>query len=98
MLITPMFDRVIIKKVPFDTMTKGGLFIPDAVKEKPFLGDIVSCGPGKRTEAGQFLPMTLKRGDRVLFGKYAGSEVEIDGEKLLLLKEEDVLGIVSDGD
>lgn len=92
MHIEPIYDRVIIKKTEHDTKTKGGLYIPEQAKDRPFTGVVVASGPGKHSANGAFIPNQLKSGDRVVFGKYAGSEIEIDNQKLLLLKEEDIFG------
>ena len=90
----PLHDRVLVKRLEEKEVVKGGIIIPDSAKEKPQEGKIIAVGTGKVTDGGQSLPLTVKRGDRVLFGKYSGSEITLDGEELLIMKEEDILGIV----
>ena len=92
----PLHDRVVVKRIDAEEKTKGGIIIPDSAKEKPSQGQVVAVGPGGRDEAGKLIPIDIKTGDRVLFGKYAGTEVKIDGEDHLILKEDDVVGIVED--
>ena len=92
--LRPLYDRVLVKRVDAETTTKGGLIIPDAAKEKPLEGEIVAAGNGRVLEDGTVRPLTVKPGDRVLFAKYAETEVKVGGETLLLLREEDLLGIV----
>ena len=94
MAFRPLHDRVVVKRLEGEEKTKGGILIPDSAKEKPQEGKIVAVGPGGRDEAGKLVPLDLKAGDRVLFGKWSGSEVKIDGEDLLIMKESDVLGVV----
>ena len=94
MKIRPLHDRVIVKRVE-EEKTKGGIIIPDTVKEKPQEGEILSVGPGGRDEAGKLIPIDLKVGDRVLFGKWSGTEVKIDGEDLLIMKESDIMGVIA---
>ena len=94
MAFRPLGDRVVIRRVEEEAKTKGGIIIPDTAKEKPQEGEIIAVGPGARDEAGQRVEMDVKAGDRVLFGKWSGSEVKIDGEDLLIMKESDILGIV----
>ena len=94
MAIRPLGDRVLVKRVEEEEMTKGGLYIPDTAKEKPIEGKVVAVGHGKRTDDGECHELEVKKGDRVLFGKYAGTEVKIDGEEHLILREDDILGIV----
>jgi chaperonin GroES len=94
MAFRPLHDRVVLKRLEGEEKTKGGIIIPDSAKEKPQEGKIVAVGPGARDEAGKLVPLDLKAGDRVLFGKWSGSEVKIDGEDLLIMKESDVLGVV----
>ncbi|HJV36939.1 co-chaperone GroES [Geomonas sp.] len=94
MMIRPLQDRIIVKRVEEQTMTAGGLYIPDAAKEKPQQGEVVAVGNGKRGEDGKVYPLDLKVGDRVLFGKYAGSEVKLDGEEFLIMREDDILGVL----
>ena len=94
MKLKPLLDRVVIKRVEEENKTAGGIIIPDTAKEKPSQGIVVSVGPGGRDEAGHEIPMTLKVGDRVLFGKWSGTEVKIDGEDLIIMKESEVFGIL----
>ena len=91
----PLHDRVVVRRIEADQKTKGGIIIPDTAKEKPSEGEIVAVGPGGRDEAGKLIPIDLKPGDRVLFGKWSGTEVKIDGEDLLIMKESDVMGVVA---
>ena len=90
----PLHDRVVVKRIEADEKTKGGIIIPDTVKEKPSQGQIVAVGPGGRDEAGKLIPIDLKVGDKVLFGKWSGTEVKLDGEELLIMKESDVMGVI----
>ncbi len=90
----PLGDRVVIRRVDEEQTSKGGIIIPDTAKEKPQEGEVIAVGPGARDEAGKIHPLDLKEGDRVLFGKWSGSEVKIDGEDLLIMKESDVLGVL----
>ena len=94
MKFRPLHDRVVIRRLEGDDRTKGGIIIPDTAKEKPQEGEVVAVGPGARDEKGTFVPTELKTGDRVLFGKWSGSEVKIDGEELLIMKEADVMGVL----
>ena len=94
MAFRPLHDRVVVKRLEGEEKTKGGIIIPDTAKEKPQEGKIVAVGPGARDESGKLVPLDVKAGDRVLFGKWSGTEVKIDGEDLLIMKESDVLGIV----
>jgi chaperonin GroES len=94
MAFRPLHDRVVVKRLEGEEKTKGGIIIPDTAKEKPQEGEIVAVGPGARDEAGKLLPLDVKAGDRVLFGKWSGTEVKIDGQDLLIMKESDILGIV----
>ncbi len=94
MAFRPLGDRVLIKRVEEEAKTKGGIIIPDTAKEKPQEGEVVATGPGARDDNGQVQPLEVKRGDRILFGKWSGSEVKIDGEDLLIMKESDILGIL----
>jgi chaperonin GroES len=91
----PLHDRVVVKRVDAEEKTKGGIIIPDTVKEKPQEGEIVAVGPGGRDEAGQLIPMGVKAGDRVLFGKWSGTEVKLEGDDLLIMKESDIMGVVA---
>ena len=90
----PLHDRVVVRRIQADEKTKGGIIIPDTAKEKPQEGEVVAVGPGGRDEAGKLIPIDLKVGDRVLFGKWSGTEVKIDGEDLLIMKESDVMGVL----
>jgi chaperonin GroES len=90
----PLHDRVVVRRLNAEEKTIGGIIIPDTAKEKPMEGEIVAAGPGARNEAGALVPLEVKAGDRVLFGKWSGTEVKIDGEELLIMKEADILGIV----
>ena len=90
----PLHDRVVVKRIDADEKSAGGIIIPDTVKEKPSQGEIVAVGPGGRDEAGKLVPMDLKTGDKVLFGKWSGTEVKIDGDELLIMKESDILGVI----
>jgi chaperonin GroES len=90
----PLHDRVVVRRLDADEKTAGGIIIPDTAKEKPQEGEVVSAGPGARNEKGELIPLELKAGDRVLFGKWSGTEVKIDGEDLLIMKESDILGII----
>lgn len=90
----PLHDRVVVKRVEQEEKTKGGIIIPDTAKEKPQEGEVIAVGPGGRNEAGELVPLDVKAGDRVLFGKWSGTEVKIDGEDLLIMKESDLLGII----
>ncbi len=94
MKFRPLHDRVVVKRVEEDTKTAGGIIIPDTAKEKPQQGEVVAVGPGARDEQGKLVALDVKAGDRVLFGKWSGTEVKIDGEDLLIMKESDILGIL----
>ena len=94
MKFRPLHDRVVVRRIEEDTKTAGGIIIPDTAKEKPMQGEIISVGPGARDEAGKLVPLEVKAGDRVLFGKWSGTEVKINGEDLLIMKESDILGIL----
>ena len=94
MAFRPLHDRVVVKRLEGEEKSKGGIIIPDTVKEKPQEGKIIAVGPGGRDETGKLTPLDLKAGDRVLFGKWSGTEVKIDGDDLLIMKESDVLGVV----
>ena len=94
MKIRPLQDRIIVKRVQEEEKTKGGIIIPDTAKEKPQEGVVVAVGPGARDESGNLVPTELKAGDRILFGKWSGTEVKIDGEELLIMKESDVMGVL----
>ena len=90
----PLHDRVVVKRIDAEAKTKGGIIIPDTAKEKPSQGEVVAVGPGGRDETGKLIPIDLKVGDRVLFGKYAGQTVKIDGDEILVMREEDIVGVV----
>jgi chaperonin GroES len=94
MKFRPLQDRVVVRRVEEDTKTAGGIIIPDTAKEKPIQGEVVAIGPGGRDESGKLIPLDVKKGDRVLFGKWSGTEVKIDGEDLLIMKESDILGVI----
>src|SRR5262245_14161691 len=94
MKFRPLHDRVVVRRVEEETKTAGGIIIPDTAKEKPMQGEVLAVGPGARDEAGKLVPLDVKKGDRVLFGKWSGTEVKIDGQELLIMKESDILGIV----
>jgi chaperonin GroES len=95
MAFRPLGDRVLVKRVEEETKSKGGIIIPDTAKEKPQEGEVVAVGPGGRDEDGERIEMDLKVGDRILFGKWSGTEVKIDGDDLLIMKESDVMGVLS---
>jgi chaperonin GroES len=95
MKLTPLYDRVVIKPAPPEEVTKGGIIIPDTAKEKPQQGEVVAVGKGKLTEDGKLIPLQVKVGDQVLFGKYAGTEVTIDGEEYLIMRESDIYAIIN---
>ena len=95
MSFTPLHDRVLVRRVESEEKTKGGLIIPDSAKEKPQEGEVVACGEGARKESGDLIPMGVKAGDKILFGKWSGTEVKIDDEDLLIMKESDILGIIT---
>ncbi len=92
--IRPLGDRILLKRIKEEEKTKGGIIIPDTAKEKPQEGKVVAVGRGKKTDEGKVIPLDVKAGDKVLFGKYSGSEVKIDGEEHLILREEDILGVL----
>ena len=94
MKFRPLHDRVVVRRLNAEEKTAGGIIIPDTAKEKPMEGEIVAAGPGARNEAGQLVPLDVKAGDRILFGKWSGTEVKIDSEELLIMKEPDIMGIV----
>ncbi len=94
MKFRPLHDRVVVKRVEAEEKTKGGIIIPDTAKEKPQEGEVVAVGPGARDESGKLIALEVKAGDRVLFGKWSGSEVKIDAEDLLIMKESDILGVI----
>ncbi len=94
MKFRPLHDRVVVRRVEAEEKTKGGIIIPDTAKEKPQEGEIIAVGPGGRDESGKLIPIDLKAGDRILFGKWSGTEIKIEGEELLIMKESDVMGVV----
>jgi chaperonin GroES len=94
MKLRPLHDRILVKRVEEETKTAGGLFIPETAKEKPQRGEVVAAGKGKITEDGKVLPLDVKVGDKVLFGKYSGTEVKVDGEDFLMMREDDILAVV----
>ncbi|WFU82548.1 co-chaperone GroES [Bradyrhizobium sp. CIAT3101] len=96
MKFRPLHDRVVVKRIEAEEKTKGGIIIPDTAKEKPSEGEITAVGPGGRDEAGKLIPVDLKVGDRVLFGKWSGNEVVLDGQDLLIMKESDIMGVLTD--
>ncbi|WP_323718301.1 co-chaperone GroES [Paracoccus aminovorans] len=95
MSFTPLHDRVLVRRIEGDETTKGGLIIPDTAKEKPQEGEVVSVGAGGRREDGERIPMDVKAGDRILFGKWSGSEIKLNGEDVLIMKEGDILGVIA---
>jgi chaperonin GroES len=94
MKFRPLHDRVVIRRIDAEDKSAGGIIIPDTAKEKPMQGEVVAVGPGARNEAGQIVALDVKPGDRILFGKWSGTEVKIDGEELLIMKEADIMGIL----
>ncbi|MBT4233095.1 MAG: co-chaperone GroES [Marinovum sp.] len=95
MAFKPLHDRVLVRRTEGDEKTAGGLIIPDSAKEKPAEGEVVSCGDGARKDSGELIDMAVSAGDKVLFGKWSGTEVTVDGEELLIMKESDILGVLS---
>ena len=91
----PLHDRVVVKRIDAEEKSKGGIIIPDTAKEKPQEGEVVAVGPGGRDEGGKLIPIELKSGDRVLFGKWSGTEVKLDGDELLIMKEFDIMGVIA---
>jgi chaperonin GroES len=94
MKFRPLHDRVVVRRLEGEEKTKGGIIIPDTAKEKPQEGEIIAAGPGARDENGKLIPLDVKAGDKVLFGKWSGTEVKIDGEELLIMKESDIMGVI----
>jgi chaperonin GroES len=94
MKFRPLHDRVLVRRIEAEEKTAGGIIIPDTAKEKPMEGEVVAVGPGARNEKGELFPLDVKAGDRILFGKWSGSEVRMDGQDLLIMKESDIMGIV----
>jgi chaperonin GroES len=97
MSFRPLHDRVVVRRLTAEEKTAGGIIIPDTAKEKPMEGEVIAVGPGGRNEAGQLVPLDVKSGDRILFGKWSGTEVKLDGEELLIMKESDIMGISTGG-
>ena len=97
MNIRPLYDRIVVRRLEEQETKVGGLFIPDSAKEKPQEGEVVAVGKGKRMEDGKIVPLDVQAGDRILFGKYSGSEIRIDGEELLIMREDEVLGVLEGG-
>jgi chaperonin GroES len=97
MKFRPLHDRVVVRRLDAEEKTTGGIIIPDTAKEKPMEGEVVAAGPGARNEQGQIVALDVKAGDRILFGKWSGTEVKIDGEELLIMKETDIMGIIEGG-
>jgi chaperonin GroES len=91
----PLHDRVVVRRIDAEAKTPGGIIIPDTAKEKPQEGEVVAVGPGARDEQGKLIPIELKAGDKVLFGKWSGTEVKLDGEELLIMKESDIMGVIA---
>ena len=94
MKFRPLHDRVVVRRLEEEERTKGGIIIPDTAKEKPQQGEVIAVGPGGRNEDGDLIPLDVKEGDRILFGKYSGSDIKIDGEEYLIMREDEVLGIL----
>ena len=94
MKFRPLHDRVVVRRLEAEEKTTGGIIIPDTAKEKPMEGEVIAAGPGARDEAGKLVPLDVKAGDRILFGKWSGTEVRMDGEELLIMKESDIMGII----
>jgi chaperonin GroES len=97
MKIRPLSDRLVVKRTQEEEKTKGGIIIPDTAKEKPMRGEVLAVGPGVRDEKGQLVPLDVQVGDRILFGKWSGTEVKIDGDELLIMKESDIMGVLDEG-
>jgi chaperonin GroES len=91
----PLHDRVVVKRIDAEAKTKGGIIIPDTAKEKPQEGEVLAVGPGGRDENGKLIPIDIKAGDRVLFGKWSGTEIKLDGDELLIMKESDIMGVIA---
>jgi chaperonin GroES len=95
MKFRPLHDRIVVKRITAEEKTSGGIIIPDTAKEKPMEGEVIAVGPGARNEAGALVPLDVKAGDKILFGKWSGTEVKLDGEELLIMKESDIMGIIT---
>ena len=91
----PLHDRVVVRRIEAEEKTAGGIIIPDTAKEKPMEGEVIAVGPGARDEQGKLVPLDVKTGDRILFGKWSGTEVKLDGEELLIMKESDIMGVIA---
>jgi chaperonin GroES len=96
MKFRPLHDRVVVRRIEAEEKSAGGIIIPDTAKEKPSQGEVIAVGPGGRDESGKLIPIDLREGDRVLFGKWSGTEVKIDGKELLIMKESDIMGIIDE--
>jgi chaperonin GroES len=96
MKFRPLHDRVVVRRIEAEEKSAGGIIIPDTAKEKPSQGEVIAVGPGGRDESGKLIPIDIKEGDRVLFGKWSGTEVKIDGEELLIMKESDIMGVIDE--
>ncbi len=96
MNIRPLHDRVVVKRIEEKETVQGGIIIPDTAKEKPQEGEVIAVGQGKRTDEGKLIPLDVKAGDRILFGKYSGSEIKLEGEEFLIIREEEILGVIED--
>lgn len=94
MQVVPLYDRLLVKRLAEEEKTKGGIIVPDSAKEKPAQGEVIAAGNGRISDEGKVSPLTVKKGDKILFGKYSGNEVKINGEELLIIKEDEVLGII----
>lgn len=94
MNIRPLYDRIVVKRIEEQETVKGGIIIPDSAKEKPQEAEVIAAGNGKRTDDGKLIPLEVKKGDRILFGKYSGNEIKIDGQEYLILREDEVLGVL----
>ena len=94
MKFRPLHDRVVVRRLNAEEKTRGGIIIPDTAQEKPMEGEVIAVGPGSRNEAGQIVALDVKAGDRILFGKWSGTEVKLDGEELLIMKESDIMGVI----
>ncbi len=94
MKFRPLHDRVVVRRLDEDTKTAGGIIIPDTAKEKPMEGEVLAVGPGARSDKGEIVPLDVKAGDRVLFGKWSGTEIKLDGEEILIMKESDIMGVI----
>ncbi|MEO9615468.1 MAG: co-chaperone GroES [Nitratireductor sp.] len=97
MTFRPLHDRILVRRVEADEKTKGGIIIPDTAREKPQEGEVIAVGPGARDDSGKLVPLDVEAGDRILFGKWSGTEIKLDGEDLLIMKESDVMGVLEAG-